>query len=178
VPAPIDPVPPSSPATQPEFDLKPCPWCGGPADIEEIGGKDGAGASFSVGCHDGDGEAVCFGFQSLTSFSRKSDAVKAWNTRAKAEALNASKNVAKASEILAAYDAGKPLPVSGDGWLVRMCASVVAKQSPVIEILRDIREWLRDQEDAEYDLSSPQPTPNQAMKFAMEIDAILAEQSN
>lgn len=66
---------------QSPFDLKLCPWCGGPADIEEIGGKDGAPASFSVGCHDGDGDGVCFGYQSLTSFARKSDAVRAWNTR-------------------------------------------------------------------------------------------------
>lgn len=79
--APVQPTPTASEARS-EFDLKRCPWCGGPADIEEIGGKDGASASFSVGCHDGDGESVCFGYQSLTSFARKSEAVRAWNTRA------------------------------------------------------------------------------------------------
>lgn len=79
---PLMPDPPSSPVTPSTFDLKCCPWCGSPADIEEIGGKDGAPASFSVGCHDGDGKAVCFGYQSLTSFARKSDAVLAWNSRA------------------------------------------------------------------------------------------------
>lgn len=63
------------------FDLKVCPWCSGPADFEEIGGKDGAGASFTVGCHDGDGSSVCFGYQSLTQFARKSDAATAWNRR-------------------------------------------------------------------------------------------------
>lgn len=67
--------------TRHAFDLKPCPWCGGPADIEEIGGRDGAGASFSVGCHDGDGSSVCFGYQSLTQFARKSEAIAAWNKR-------------------------------------------------------------------------------------------------
>src|SRR6478736_2783983 len=84
-------------------DLKLCPWCGGPADIEVIGSKDGAPVSFSVGCHDGDGKAVCFGYQSLTSFARKSDAVAAWNRRA--SQASTEKMVEALREMVDAQDA-------------------------------------------------------------------------
>lgn len=38
----------------------------------------------------------------------------------------AADNLAKAKEILADYEAGRPLQVKGDGWLVRFAASLVS----------------------------------------------------
>jgi hypothetical protein len=65
--------------------ILPCPFCGGPASVEESP----AGATmntkavvFSVGCDSPD-EADCMGYQSLTTFPRRSDAIIAWNKRAK-----------------------------------------------------------------------------------------------
>jgi hypothetical protein len=68
-------------ATQPTADAKvelaPCPFCGGPAELEET---DAGG--WSVGCEE---KALsvhyCMGYQSLTSFATKREAVAAWNMR-------------------------------------------------------------------------------------------------
>lgn len=57
-------------------DLKPCPFCGGEADIEELAGGMGD-CAFSVGCQ----KEHCFGYQSYARFSLRSDAIKAWNIR-------------------------------------------------------------------------------------------------
>lgn len=60
-------------------ELKPCPFCGGPAEIEEVlSGIDGV--RFSVGCTAD--EAHCMGYQSLTTFNFQSEAADAWNKRA------------------------------------------------------------------------------------------------
>lgn len=67
--------------------VKPCPFCGSPATVEEIE----AGASirpdavrFSVGCNESGEEAdMCMGYQSLTSFNTRHEAVDAWNRRTK-----------------------------------------------------------------------------------------------
>jgi hypothetical protein len=48
--------------------------------MEEIENSIYGGARFSVGCATED-EATCMGYQSLTSFARRGDAAKAWNTR-------------------------------------------------------------------------------------------------
>jgi hypothetical protein len=61
------------------FKLKPCPWCGGPVEFEQINMGDTGNVRWSIGCNDA--EAECFGFQSLTSFARKEDAAGAWNKR-------------------------------------------------------------------------------------------------
>jgi hypothetical protein len=61
--------------------ILPCPFCGHSASIEEVN-SDPKGASFSVGCDNGEEES-CMGYQSLTTFARRSDAVKAWNRRVK-----------------------------------------------------------------------------------------------
>ena len=64
--------------------IKPCPFCGGPAVIEEVG--DGASVRFSVGCQeDSDRTDICMGYQSLTTFDRRSDAIAAWNKRTPAK---------------------------------------------------------------------------------------------
>lgn len=62
--------------------ILPCPFCGGPASLEETtsGATVDSQAAFSVGC-DAD-EAECMGYQSLTTFARRSDAIAAWNRRA------------------------------------------------------------------------------------------------
>lgn len=63
--------------------LKPCPFCGGPAAMEEV--ENGLrGVSFSVGCSARD-EVACMGYQSLTTFARQSEAAEAWNRRAPAD---------------------------------------------------------------------------------------------
>lgn len=62
--------------------ILPCPFCGGPASIEEV---DNNGRwKFSVGCStDGNGASdFCMGYQSLTTFSTRHEAVEAWNKRA------------------------------------------------------------------------------------------------
>ncbi len=63
--------------------LKPCPFCGGEAQVEETSAATGRGdaVAFSVGCIQ-DEDGTCYGYQSLTTFSRRSDAIAAWNKRA------------------------------------------------------------------------------------------------
>jgi len=62
--------------------LLPCPFCGGNATFEWIGG-DGKNATgnWSVGCDERGGKLECYGYLSHTSFSRKVDAANAWNMR-------------------------------------------------------------------------------------------------
>ncbi len=45
------------------------------------------------------------------------------------KALEAAR--AKAREILADYDAGRPLQVQGDGWLVRMSSALLEERCPI-----------------------------------------------
>lgn len=59
-----------------EPTLLPCPFCGGEAAIEEIDGF--SGVRKSAGCN----TEGCFGFQSMTTFETRAEAVKAWNRRA------------------------------------------------------------------------------------------------
>jgi len=70
-------------------NLLPCPFCGGPASTEHFEGAL-KGWRWSVGCSDhrieadegGSVERVCYGFQSMTSFATKAEAIAAWNRRA------------------------------------------------------------------------------------------------
>lgn len=55
--------------------LLPCPFCGGAAEVEDARGSGG----WSVGCADYSGD--CYGYQSLTTFPRKCEAIAAWNRR-------------------------------------------------------------------------------------------------
>ena len=64
--------------------ILPCPFCGGSASVEEFPSSATTNtktAVFSVGCDDPE-EASCMGYQSLTTFARRSDAIAAWNKRA------------------------------------------------------------------------------------------------
>ena len=69
--------------------LAPCPFCGGTAQTEHLEGKLGRWR-WSVGCNDhkpeaddgGEPVAECYGFQSMTSFATKAEAIAAWNRRA------------------------------------------------------------------------------------------------
>lgn len=63
------------------FSLLPCPFCGHRAILEEVESKSVGISAWTVGCVEQDGEIECMGYQSLTTFSRKIEAVKAWNTR-------------------------------------------------------------------------------------------------
>lgn len=68
--------------------ILPCPFCGCSASVEEFAGStsDYKSVSFSVGC-DNPHEESCMGYQSLTTFSRRSDAIAAWNKRAPVELI-------------------------------------------------------------------------------------------
>lgn len=65
-----------------ENGLLPCPFCGAKASIEEfpINSSEPDIVKFSVGC-DSDNEPECMGYQSLTMFDRRADAINAWNKR-------------------------------------------------------------------------------------------------
>jgi len=65
----------SAPATN---ELLACPFCGGVASMEQTESN-----RWSVGCDAAD-EPACMGYQSFTTFARRSEATKAWNTRAAA----------------------------------------------------------------------------------------------
>lgn len=56
-----------------ETVLKPCPFCGGPADVEHL-----ENGKWSVGCRNVDG---CIGWLSSFTYARKAEAIAAWNTR-------------------------------------------------------------------------------------------------
>ena len=58
-------------------ELLPCPFCGGPALIENVKGKAVDELRRSAGC---DNEE-CHGYMSMQTYPRIADAVKAWNTR-------------------------------------------------------------------------------------------------
>lgn len=58
-------------------ELLPCPFCGGPASIENVKGKAVDELRRSAGC---DNEE-CHGYMSMQTYPRIADAVKAWNTR-------------------------------------------------------------------------------------------------
>jgi hypothetical protein len=65
--------------------LELCPFCGSDAIIEEVGVGATDYVRFTVGCNS-QHEAHCMGYQSLTTFDRRSDAIAAWNTRAASSA--------------------------------------------------------------------------------------------
>lgn len=67
----------TTPMPTSDAELLPCPFCGGPAEPEHL--EDGR---WSAGCNDRHGEGDCMGYQSLQTFSRKCEAIAAWNTRA------------------------------------------------------------------------------------------------
>lgn len=69
----------------PGVEIKPCPFCGHSASIEEVEG--GIGASFTIGCDNPD-EEDCMGYQSLTVYPRKIEAINAWNRRATEDAAS------------------------------------------------------------------------------------------
>ena len=69
----------------PNSELLVCPFCGGPAELEEV---DGGG--WSVGCEEKPLSVhYCMGYQSLTSFATKREAISAWNTRTQLDELRA-----------------------------------------------------------------------------------------
>ncbi len=60
--------------------IQPCPFCGASASIEEMPSGVTEGVLFSVGC-DSEHEAECMGYQSLTAFNTRGEAITAWNRR-------------------------------------------------------------------------------------------------
>lgn len=61
-------------------ELKPCPFCGAPAELEQCDTEGPREFRWTVGCHDDE----CIGYQSLTTYDRQITAVAAWNRRAAA----------------------------------------------------------------------------------------------
>ena len=59
-----------------KIELKPCPFCGADADIEEIDAV--LGVRKSAGCN----TETCQGYQSSATFATRREAAEAWNTRA------------------------------------------------------------------------------------------------
>ena len=78
-------------------ELLPCPFCGGVAQAEHFESKLGRWR-WSIGCNDhtskaddgGEPAAECYGFQSMTSFATKAEAIAAWNRRATASEAQAA----------------------------------------------------------------------------------------
>lgn len=66
------------------LEIKPCPFCGASATVEEIPTGLTGISNYTVGC---DSKEVldCYGYQSLTEFATKIEAIKAWNRRAPTE---------------------------------------------------------------------------------------------
>jgi hypothetical protein len=70
-----------------DLELKPCPYCGGEAVLEEVR-RDIAPYNvtrWSVGCKADEGETdghPCIGYMSVITYPRRTDAANAWNKRA------------------------------------------------------------------------------------------------
>ena len=66
----------------PKEEILPCPFCGSPASVEEFASSsvEPKKVVFSVGC-DSQEEDSCMGYQSFTTYSRRADAIAAWNKR-------------------------------------------------------------------------------------------------
>ena len=66
-----------------KMEILPCPFCGGKADIDEVSAASSnpRGVAFAVTCI-ADNEDPCPGYAGFASWSRRSDAIKAWNKRA------------------------------------------------------------------------------------------------
>lgn len=94
-------------------ELKPCPFCGGEADIEETSFMEHA--TFSVGCRSMEGPDECIGQQSLLTFARKSEAIAAWNRRASPIPEGGEEAREAAQRIVDWADNGK---LADDEWLV------------------------------------------------------------
>jgi hypothetical protein len=62
-----------------KLELKPCPFCGGPSQFEEITPDKYPHTTWSVGCANGDED--CIAYQMTARFSRKIEAAEAWNKR-------------------------------------------------------------------------------------------------
>lgn len=59
----------------------PCPFCGSPSEVEEVGMGSADRVSFTVGCAS-TSEDACMGYQCLQTFPSRKDAIAAWNKRA------------------------------------------------------------------------------------------------
>src|SRR3954471_6321829 len=59
-----------------------CPFCGGLAQMETVQVHTFDISRYSVGCSSDGDDGECMGYQSMTTFARKTDAAKAWNKRA------------------------------------------------------------------------------------------------
>ena len=104
-------------------ELLPCPFCGGAAQAEHFESKLGRWC-WSIGCNDhtseaddgGEPAAECYGFQPMTSFATKAEAIAAWNRRA---SLTAESTGNGPHEVRFA-----------PGWLARDVAAAAARIQP------------------------------------------------
>ncbi len=76
-------------------DLLPCPFCGCEAELEHL-----ENTQWSVGCLEGD-HGPCIGYQSFTTFARRSEAIAAWNQRAALQYFEATLRPMIEAEVVA-----------------------------------------------------------------------------
>lgn len=57
-----------------------CPFCGSEASIEEVTDNAVDDVRFTIGCNNI--YSICMGFQLLTTFATRGEAIEAWNKRA------------------------------------------------------------------------------------------------
>ena len=118
-------------------ELLPCPFCGGAAQAEHFESKLGRWR-WSIGCNDhtseaddgGEPAAECYGFQSMTSFATKAEAIAAWNRRASHSLASASVGEDSPAGIL---DVQRMLTIhQPTGWLARDIAIASARLQPQV----------------------------------------------
>lgn len=111
-----------------------CPFCGSTASVEEFSSASaGDAVVFSVGC-DSTSEEDCMGYQSLTTFSTRAQAIKGWNKRACKELGGAAElNKAVPPSDRASNGVTSGLPSQTDRQKQSLYASV-AKDSPASSV--------------------------------------------
>ena len=107
--------------------IKPCPFCGHAASVEET--ADDGYVRFTVGC-DNPNVEDCMGYQSLSTYDRRSEAIEAWNRRAPNETRDDLVNaLEEARAALAMGDDGAALPPGHNDLIARIDAALARSKA-------------------------------------------------